>query len=333
MGKEGYAVRPRPFPSKIGSVHTKCGASEMMWRVTQQQRLWWGISLAVILAGWVAMGVLWMQTGFPLRPSIDFVGGTRLQLERDCAQGCPQELTLPPLRTALEELGLANSSLQIVGGQGVSLRTRFLQPEEREQVQAKLAQVMGTLDTSKTQIDSIGPTFGRQILTGGVLALLLSFLGIGVYLTFRFQVDYSVLAFVALAHDVLVTAGVFALLGLVWGVEVDSLFVVALLTIVGFSVNDTVVIYDRVRELLKLHGDWPIQQVVDTAVAQTLTRSINTTLTTVLSLVAIALFGGDTLRWFAVALIIGFLTGAYSSIFIASTTLAWWRSRRATNPA
>jgi preprotein translocase subunit SecF len=308
------------------------GATTMTWRVTQYQRLWWGISLAVILVGWVAMGILWVQTGFPLRPSIDFVGGTRLQLERDCAQGCPEPLTLPPLRAALEELGLANSSLQIVGGQGVSLRTRFLSPAEREQVQAKLAQVMGKLNPSQTQIDSIGPTFGRQILVSGLLALVVSFLGIGVYLSFRFQVDYSVLAFVALAHDVLVTVGVFALLGWLAGVEVDSLFVVALLTIVGFSVNDTVVIYDRVRELLKLHGDWPIQEVVDTAVAQTLTRSVNTTLTTVLSLVAIVLFGGETLRWFAVALIVGFLTGAYSSIFIASTSLAWWRSRRATNP-
>ncbi|MEN9218829.1 MAG: protein translocase subunit SecF [Gloeomargarita sp. DG_2_bins_126] len=305
----------------------------MVWRVTQHYRLWWGISAAVIGVGWIAMGILWVQTGLPLRPSIDFVGGTRLQLERDCSQGCPQELTLPPLRAALEELGLANSSLQIVGGQAVSLRTRFLRPEEREQVQTRLAQVMGAIDANKIQIDSIGPTFGRQILLSGILALAVAFLGIGLYLAFRFQVDYSVLAFVALAHDVLVTLGVFALLGLVAGVEVDSLFVVALLTIVGFSVNDTVVIYDRVRELLKLHEDWPINQVVDTAVAQTLTRSINTTLTTVLSLVAIVLFGGDTLRWFALALIVGFLTGAYSSIFIASTTLAWWRTRRATNPA
>ncbi len=305
----------------------------MAWRVTQHQRWWWGISAAVILAGWVAMGILWVQTGFPLRPSIDFVGGTRLQLERDCRQGCAEPLTLPPLRAALDELGLGNSSLQIVGEQGVSLRTRFLSPAEREQVQAKLAQVMGAVDANKTQIDSIGPTFGRQILVRGLLALLVAFGGIGLYLAVRFQVDYSVLAFVALAHDVLVTVGVFALLGLLAGVEVDSLFVVALLTIVGFSVNDTVVIYDRVRELLNVHRDWPIQQVVDAAVSQTLTRSINTTLTTVLSLVAIVLFGGETLRWFAVALIVGFVTGAYSSIFIASTTLAWWRSRRATHPA
>ncbi|MCS6782952.1 MAG: protein translocase subunit SecF [Gloeomargarita sp. SKYBB_i_bin120] len=306
---------------------------ETTWRVTRYQQLWWGISLGVILAGVVAMVLLWVQTGFPLRPSIDFIGGTRLQLERDCSQGCPEPLTLPPLRSALTELGLGSSSLQIVGGQAVSVRTRFLTPQEREQVQAKLIQVMGKIDPQKTQIDSIGPTFGRQVLLRGLLALAVAFLGIGVYLAVRFQVDYSVLAFVALLHDVLVTVGVFALLGLVAGVEVDSLFVVALLTIVGFSVNDTVVIYDRVRELLKLHSDWPITQVVDTAVAQTLTRSINTTLTTILSLVAIVLFGGETLRWFALALIVGFVSGAYSSIFIASTSLAWWRSRHATNPA
>ncbi|MCS7031604.1 MAG: protein translocase subunit SecF [Gloeomargarita sp. SKYG116] len=306
---------------------------ETTWRVTRYQQLWWGISLGVILAGIIAMVLLWVQTGFPLRPSIDFIGGTRLQLERDCSQGCPEPLTLPPLRSALTELGLGGSSLQIVGDQAVSVRTRFLTPQEREQVQAKLIQVMGKIDPQKTQIDSIGPTFGRQILLSGLLALAVAFVGIGVYLAVRFQVDYSVLAFVALLHDVLVTVGVFALLGLVAGVEVDSLFVVALLTIVGFSVNDTVVIYDRVRELLKLHSDWPITQVVDTAVAQTLTRSINTTLTTILSLVAIVLFGGETLRWFALALIVGFVSGAYSSIFIASTSLAWWRSRHATNPA
>lgn len=306
---------------------------EMTWRVTRYRGLWWGLSLGVILMGLVAMALLWVQTGYPLRPSIDFVGGTRLQLERDCSQGCPEPLTLPPLRAALAELGLGSSSLQIVGDQAVSVRTRFLTPQEREQLQGKLIQVMGPIDPRKTQIDSIGPTFGRQIFVSGLVALVVAFLGIGLYLAVRFQVDYSVLAFVALLHDVLVTVGVFALLGLVAGVEVDSLFVVALLTIVGFSVNDTVVIYDRVRELLKRHGDWPIQQVVDTAVAQTLTRSINTTLTTILSLVAIVLFGGETLRWFALALIVGFVSGAYSSIFIASTALAWWRSRHATNPA
>jgi preprotein translocase subunit SecF len=165
------------------------------------------------------------------------------------------------------------------------------------------------------------------LFTSGLLALLLSFAGITVYLTFRFQLDYAFFAFVALFHDVLVTLGVFSFLGLVQGVEVDSLFVVALLTIIGFSVNDTVVIYDRVREVIKLNPGQSIDQIVDDAVMQTLGRSINTTFTTLLTLFSIFLFGGETLKYFALALIVGFIAGSYSSIFIASTLLAWWRSR------
>jgi preprotein translocase subunit SecF len=143
----------------------------------------------------------------------------------------------------------------------------------------------------------------------------------------RFQFDYAFFAFVALFHDILITVGIFSILGLVQGVEIDSLFVVAILTIIGFSVNDTVVIYDRVREVIKLNPSEPISQVVDDAVNQTMGRSINTTLTVLLTLFSIFLFGGETLKYFALALIVGFTAGAYSSIFIASTLLAWWRDR------
>jgi preprotein translocase subunit SecF len=121
--------------------------------------------------------------------------------------------------------------------------------------------------------------------------------------------------------------GAFSILGLVFGTEIDSLFLVSLLTIVGFSVNDTVVIYDRIRETSQLNPQRHIDEIVDEAVNQTLTRSLNTTLTVLLTLLAIFLFGGETLKNFALALIIGFTMGAYSSIFIASTLLAWWRVR------
>ena len=121
--------------------------------------------------------------------------------------------------------------------------------------------------------------------------------------------------------------GIFAILGLTLGQEADSLFIVALLTIVGFSVNDTVVIYDRIRETSRYNPDFPINTVIDDAVDQTLARSINTTVTTTLTLFAIFIFGGSTLKFFALALIIGFLLGAYSSIFIASTLLGWWREK------
>ncbi len=303
----------------------------MKFSVTRQRSKWWTLSAVTILAGIVAMIISFQQFGTPLRLGLDFVGGTRLQLERDCAvaANCESPLTSAAVREVLEAQGLENSSIQIVGEnqQGVSIRTGTLDVDQRSQLQAALTEALGAFDPQSTQIDTVGPVIGQQILSAGLIALLVSFAGITVYLSFRFQLDYAILALVALVHDVLVTMGVFALLGLVFGTEVDSLFLVALLTIVGFSVNDTVVIYDRVREVIKLHPGEHIHSIVDASVNQTLTRSINTTLTTLLSLVAILLFGGNTLKDFSLALIIGFISGAYSSIFVASTMLGWWRVR------
>lgn len=314
----------------------------LKFSVIKQRSLWWTISGVVILAGLIAMGISWTRPDIaaPLRPGLDFVGGTRLQLELDCsvADNCTGPIELADVRQVLAEQGLANSSIQRLDKdplaqdkQIVSIRTQSLDVETRTQLQNALSEVIGVFDPEATQIDTVGPTLGRQIFISGLKALLLAFAGITIYLTFRFQFDYAVFAFVALFHDVLVTMGIFSILGLVLGIEVDSLFLVALLTIIGFSVNDTVVIYDRVREVLKKNPEMAINQVVDNAVNQTLTRSINTTLTTMLPLLGIFLFGGETLKFFALALIIGFIAGSYSSIFIASTLLAWWRDRQSSS--
>lgn len=305
----------------------------MKLNIIKQRSLWWAISSAVILAGIVSMIISWTNPNIraPLRPSLDFVGGTRLQFELDCTQpnNCDQPINLADVREVLTQQGLANSSIQILGTDrhALSIRTQDLNVEQRTQLQAALSESLGTFDPLKSQIDTVGPTLGRQLFTSGLLALFVSFAGITVYLTFRFQLDYAFFAFVALFHDVFVTIGVFSILGLIAGIEVDSLFIVALLTIIGFSVNDTVVIYDRVREVLKLHPEQHINQIVEDAVNQTLSRSINTTLTTLLPLVAIFFLGGDTLKYFALALIVGFIAGAYSSIFIASSLLALWREK------
>ncbi|NJO40310.1 MAG: protein translocase subunit SecF [Cyanobacteria bacterium CRU_2_1] len=301
----------------------------MKLQVIRQRSLWWAISAAIILSGIVAMIISWQQIGVPLRPSLDFVGGTRLQLELDCTQPntCDEPIDLAAVRSVLAKQGLENSSIQVLDQHALSIRTSSLTPEQRTQLQADLNQEIGAFDPKKTQIDTVGPTIGGQIFSAGVIALIVSFVGIMVYLSFRFQLDYAVFAIIALFHDVLVTVGIFAILGLVLKVEVDSLFIVALLTIVGFSVNDTVVIYDRIRETIQINSDRPINDIVDDAVNQTLARSINTTLTTLLPLIAIFLLGGETLKYFALALIIGFVAGAYSSIFIASTLLALWRER------
>ena len=232
----------------------------------------------------------------------------------------------------LDAQGLGGSSVQVVGSEqrAVSIRTVTLNVDQRSKLQADLSEKVGRFNPKTTQIDTVGPTLGKQLFSSGLLALIVSFAGIAIYLSFRFQLDYAVFAIVALLHDILITVGIFSIFGLVFNMEVDSLFIVALLTIVGFSVNDTVVIYDRVRETIALNPGRHIDDVVDDAVNQTLTRSINTTLTVLLTLVSLFLFGGETLKSFALALIIGFTMGAYSSIFIASTLLALWRERTGT---
>ncbi len=303
----------------------------MKLNIIQQRGLWWAISGALVLASLVAMAISWQQFGAPLKPGLDFAGGTRLQLTRACVttNSCTEGIDLAEVRQILGQQGLDSSSIQILGDdqQGLSIRTRNLDVEERTTLQSALDQALGPFDSGSAQIDSVGPVIGQQLLVSGLLALMVSFAGIVIYLSLRFKLDYALLAILALAHDVTITAGVFAVLGLVLGIEVDSLFIVALLTIVGFSVNDTVVIYDRIRENIKLNPSTHINDIVDSAVNQTLGRSINTSLTTILPLVTIVIFGGQTLKYFALALIVGFIAGAYSSIFVASSLLALWRDR------
>ncbi|MFN6472641.1 MAG: protein translocase subunit SecF [Nostoc sp. SerVER01] len=309
----------------------------MKLSINKSRSLWWAISSAIILAGIISMVISWQNPNIkaPLRPSLDFVGGTRLQFERDCSKpgNCDQPIDINVVREVAKTQGLGDSSIQIVADKasgaenGILIRTKSLDRDQRTNLQNALSEKIGTFDDQKNQFDTVGPTLGAELFRSGVIALIVSFAGIIIYLTFRFQLDYAVFAVVALFHDVLITAGIFSILGLVLGTEVDSLFIVALLTITGFSVNDTVVIYDRIRETLTINPNRAITDIVDDAVNQTLARSINTTLTTLLTLFAIFLFGGETLKNFALALIIGFTAGAYSSIFIASTLLTLWRER------
>ncbi|MFM5888417.1 MAG: protein translocase subunit SecF [Dolichospermum sp.] len=308
--------------------------------INKARGTWWTISCVIILSGIISMVISSLNPNIkaPLRPSLDFIGGTRLQLVRDCGKigNCDQPIDINVVREVAKSQGLGDSSIQLISenGQenGVTIRTKTLAAEQRINLQNALSEKIGTFDPQKNQDDSVGATLGKELFTSGVWALIVSFIGITIYMAVRFQWDYAVFAIVALFHDILITTGVFSILGLIFGVEVDSLFIVALLTITGFSVNDTVVIYDRIRETIKQYPEQPIADVVDDAVNQTLTRSINTTLTTLLTLTAIFFFGGETLHNFSLALIVGFIMGAYSSIFIASTLLIWWRERSQNYP-
>lgn len=307
----------------------------MKLSINKSRSLWWIISATIIIIGIISMVISWQQIGAPLRPSLDFVGGTRLQFERDCTKpgNCDQPIDINVVREAAKAQGLGDSSIQVITDKqsgkenGVLIRTKNLDAQQRTRLQDAISEKIGAFDPQKNQIDTVGPTVGRELFQSGLTSLIVSFIGIIVYMSFRFQLDYAVFAIIALFHDVLITVGTFSILGLLFGTEVDSLFIVALLTITGFSVNDTVVIYDRIRETLNSHPERSFNDIVDDAVNQTLTRSLNTTLTVLLTLLAIFLFGGETLRNFSLALIIGFTMGAYSSIFIASTLLSWWRTR------
>ncbi|MBE9041636.1 protein translocase subunit SecF [Oscillatoriales cyanobacterium LEGE 11467] len=312
----------------------------MKLNIIKQRPLWWSISGILAAIGAIAMAISLTTLGAPVAPSLDFVGGTRLQLELDCsiAGNCESPIELDTVREIMSDRGLDNRGIQVVGaaGRGLSIRTLDLDVDDRTQLLSDLEERIGQFDPQSTQIDTVGPTIGRELLASGLMALIFASAGIIIYLSVRFQLDYAICAIIALFHDVFITVGMFSIFGLTLGWEVDSLFIVALLTIIGFSVNDTVVIYDRIREILKLstldeaNDSKPIgiNEVVDTAVNQTLMRSINTTATTLLPLVGIFIFGGETLKYFALALIIGFILGAYSSIFIASSALAWWRERQ-----
>ena len=303
-----------------------------MISITKKRNLWWAISGIAILASIAIMVFSFTRLNAPIRPGIDFIGGTRIQIARDCsvANNCDEAIDTARVREVLEEQGLGNSTIQLLGDdkQVLSVRTENLDGDRRSALLSSISQAIGKFDSKTVQIDSVGPTIGEELFVSGILALLVAFFGIIAYLSIRFQFDYALFAIAALFHDVFITAGIFSLLGLTIGLEADSLFLVALLTIIGFSVNDTVVIYDRIRENLTANPDKEINQIVDDAVNQTLGRSINTTLTTLLPLLGIFLFGGQTLKFFALALIVGFTLGAYSSIFIASTLLAWWRNKK-----
>ena len=303
-----------------------------MISIVKKSGLWWGISGFAIIVSIAAMVFSFTSLNAPIRPGLDFIGGTRLQIEKDCSVpgNCDSPIETAEVREVLENLGLSNSTIQLLGSekQILSVRTKNLNVDERTDLQRALSDKIGKFDPKTTQIDSVGPTIGKELFVSGMLALIVAFFGIIVYLSVRFKFDYALFAIVALFHDVFITAGIFAILGLVLQTEVNSLFLVALLTIIGFSVNDTVVIYDRIRETITKDEKLSINDVVDSAVNQTLGRSINTTVTTLLPLIGIFLFGGETLKLFALALIIGFALGAYSSIFIASTLLAWWRNSK-----
>lgn len=304
------------------------------FRINRHRRLAWiGSALACALS---ILGLLlcWLSPaiGSPLKPGLDFTGGTQIQVERACGRGCPpisaaevqQRVALfaLPEQAGERSPNLGSASVQVLDkGGSLLLRLPALSPDQSSAVISALGQAFGPLQADGTSVDTIGPTLGDQLLRGSIISLLVSFAAIAAYITFRYSGIFAFLAIVCLAHDVLITCGVFAWLGLLRGIEVDSLFAVSLITVAGYSVTDTVVVYDRIREQKRSLADLPLSEQVDVAVDATLTRSLYTSLTTLLPLLGLIFFGGSSLFWFAVALSVGIAVGSWSSIGLAPTLL------------
>lgn len=304
------------------------------FRISRHRRLaWWGSAVAVAFSV-LGMLLCWLNPLIraPLKPGLDFTGGTQIQLERQCGSACAG-LSAARVQERLSGLSLpaepggpsprlGNATVQVLDqGRSLVVRAPALSPTQAAVVVQTIEQEVGPLDAAATGVDTIGPTLGEQLLKGSLISLLVSFAAIAAYITVRYDRLFAGLALLCLAHDVLITCGLFAWLGLLAGIEVDSLFAVALITVAGYSVTDTVVVFDRIREQKSVLSDVSISDQVDVAVDATLTRSLYTSFTTLLPLVALIFFGGSTLFWFAVALTIGIAVGSWSSIGIAPTLL------------
>ena len=302
---------------------------------THRKLAWWGSALACVLSV-LGLVLCWLNPAIrvPLKPGLDFTGGTQIQVERQCAPGQCTPITAARVQERLSNLQLPDDDdgtppprlesivVQVLDqGKSLVLRLPALAPAQSAAVVTDLNALAGPLLPTGTGVNTIGPTLGSQLLQNSVVSLVVSFAAIAVYIAFRYDRVFAFLALLCLAHDVLITCGVFAWLGLLRGVEVDSLFAVALITVAGYSVTDTVVVFDRIREQKTALSLFPMRDQVDVAVDATLTRSLYTSFTTLLPLLGLIFFGGASLYWFSVALAIGIGVGSWSSIGLAPTLL------------
>lgn len=274
-------------------------------KILQPMKYWWlyfGISLAVIIPGSYSL------TRYGLKPSIDFTGGSTFVWESN-------NLSEADLYRRAKE-----SNIEIVdvksSGNTYTLTTAPL-PKD------KYLTFKG--DVKELSFDAVGATLGAELVKKTISGIVLASALILLYVAYRFKnIKFGISAILAMLHDSLVLLGVFSLLGHFMGVQVDTLFVTALLTILSFSVHDTIVVYDRIRELKKKHGYLEFEDIVNRAVVETMGRSLNNSLTIIFMLLSMYLLGGDTTKWFIFALLIGTVSGTYSSTFTAAPILIVW---------
>ena len=305
--------------------------------IVKHKFIYLAISAILLLPGIIAMiySMITYDTHTPVKVGIDYTGGTTLQYG---VRNSIDNTSLSSIRSYLEANGIEKPILQIINVNSkensdlkaiLSIRTKFI--DEKSDDLNKISKVMNQefQQPELVQVSSVGPTLGKELFKNSLIALTLALLGIVAYLTFRFQFDYALAAILGLVHDTIFVVGVFSILGLFYGVQIDALFVTALLTVIGFSVHDTIVVFDRVRENLKYYSKkMTFGEIMNASINQTLARSINTSLTTLLTLAALYFFGGVTTKDFVLAMILGIAIGTYSSIFFCSSLIEIWEDKK-----
>lgn len=291
-----------------------------MINIVKHRYLYFAISLIVILPGLAALLVWGLPAG------IDFSGGSLTEIH--FGNSLPETERVLAL---LSEFGFSDAKIQTAGNDKLIIRTKAMD----EGTLTSILTEIGTRFNADIELDryeSVGPTIGKEVAQRAGGAVGLASLGILAYITYAFRgvkhaFRYGVAAIIAMLHDVIVVLGVEAIFGHFLGWEADALFLTALLTVIGFSVHDSIVVFDRIRENEKINRRQPYETIVNLSIVQTLARSINTQLTVMLTLLSLVLFGGSTIRHFVLILLIGVFSGTYSSIFNASPILVVWENR------
>ncbi len=294
-----------------------------MEHLASRRRLWYTLSLLVIVPGFVSLVLSGLKLG------IDFTGGTLWEIKFDHTVGTEE------IQRVLAAHGYDNSKVQTLNSGGTNNVAQIRMKELKEGSPAKQAiadafrKSVGPF--TEQDFSSVGSSVGSAIRNRAIFAVFLASIGILLYIAWAFRntqnpVLYGICAIVAMLHDVLVVIGIFSILGWLANVEIDSLFVTALLTVIGFSVHDTIVVFDRIRENLTGRAAPSFEGVVNYSLAQTVVRSLNTSMTVVFTLFALYLFGGASTKYFVLALLIGVVSGTYSSIFNASQLLVSWET-------
>lgn len=296
-----------------------------MLKILKYYKVLFAVSGIILLFGIVSLSLYGLNLG------IDFKGGTVTELQ------FKDSPSVAKVRDILAQEQIKNVNIQTAGNNGLIIKTESIEKAKHDEILSKITSGVGSFEEKR--FESIGPTIGKELTRSAILQLILVSLGIVLYLAYAFRKvprpltswQFGVTAVIALFHDLLVVLGIFSILGHFKGVEIDSLFVTAMLTVLGFSVHDTIVVFDRIRENLRRDAGQSIEQIVNHSISQTIVRSLNTSLSVLFVLLAMLLFGGESIRYFVFALFIGIIAGTYSSIFVASPLLVVWQKWRSKN--